>query len=98
MYFLFLLILYFHYLKPETQLADQSGSTAFMVSVVNLCRVSRNDWYRVYLIRKIFSQHGVEMVLKLLKMDQMHWLFPEEVQQKVQLCIMRIFSLIAKYI
>jgi len=60
-----------------------SGTTAFLTSVENLCRRSGNDWYRVYLIRKICSQHGVEFVLKLLKVDEMRWLFPEEVLQKV---------------
>ncbi|XP_022072402.1 E3 ubiquitin-protein ligase rnf213-alpha [Acanthochromis polyacanthus] len=65
-----------------SQEGDQSGTTAFLTSVVNLCRQSGNDWYRVYLIRKICSQHGVEFVLKLLKVDQMSWLFPEEVLKK----------------
>ncbi|KAM9393995.1 E3 ubiquitin-protein ligase rnf213-alpha-like isoform 2-T2 [Pholidichthys leucotaenia] len=60
----------------------QGGNTAFLTSVMNLCRRSGNDWYRVYLIRKICSQHGVEFVLKLFKMDQMSWLFPEEVLEK----------------
>lgn len=73
---------------PETQDDGQSGATAFLTSVVNLCRHSGNNWYRVYLIRKICSQHGVEFVLKLLKMDKMNWLFPEEVLQKVQLSTM----------
>ncbi|XP_029944705.1 E3 ubiquitin-protein ligase rnf213-alpha-like isoform X2 [Salarias fasciatus] len=60
----------------------ESGTTAFMTSVVNLCRRSGNDWYRVYLIRKICSQHGVEFVLKLLKAEEMRWLCPEEILQK----------------
>ncbi|XP_017280867.1 E3 ubiquitin-protein ligase rnf213-alpha [Kryptolebias marmoratus] len=64
--------------SPE---GGQSRSTAFLDVVVNLCR-SGNDWYRVYLIRKICSQHGVEFVMKLLKQDQMRWLFPKEVQQQ----------------
>ncbi|XP_013865501.1 E3 ubiquitin-protein ligase RNF213 [Austrofundulus limnaeus] len=65
--------------SPE---GGQSRSTAFLDCVVNLCRKSGNDWYRVYLIRKICSQHGVEYVMKLLKRDQIRWLFPEEIQQK----------------
>lgn len=69
----------------EARETGQSGTTAFLTSAVNLCRRSRNDWYRVYLIRKICSQHGVEFVLKLLKVDDMRWLFPEEVLQKVKL-------------
>ncbi|XP_028266969.1 E3 ubiquitin-protein ligase rnf213-alpha-like isoform X1 [Parambassis ranga] len=59
-----------------------SGTPAFLTSVVNLCRKSGNDWYRVYLIRKICRQHGLEFVMELLKVDQMCWLFPEEVLQQ----------------
>lgn len=67
--------------SSESQEGDQSGNTAFLTSVVNLCTRSGNDWYRVYLIRKISSQHGVESVLKLLKGNQLPWLFPEEALQ-----------------
>uniref|UniRef100_A0A3B5M1E9 RING-type E3 ubiquitin transferase n=1 Tax=Xiphophorus couchianus TaxID=32473 RepID=A0A3B5M1E9_9TELE len=56
-----------------------NGAAAFLDSVVNLCRRSGNDWYRVYLIRKICSQYGVEFVQKRLRRGQMSWLFPEEV-------------------
>ena len=71
-------------IQAEAQQTGQSRTTDFLTSAVNLCRRSRNDWYRVYLIRKICSQFGVEFVLKLLKGDEMRWLFPEEVLQKVQ--------------
>ncbi|XP_044037270.1 E3 ubiquitin-protein ligase rnf213-alpha [Siniperca chuatsi] len=66
----------------EAQDSSKSGTTAFLTSVVNLCRHSGNNWYRVYLIRKICSQHGVEFVQKLLTVDKMSWLFPEEVLRK----------------
>ncbi|XP_077939881.1 E3 ubiquitin-protein ligase rnf213-alpha isoform X1 [Gasterosteus aculeatus] len=71
-----------HGATAESQEPDQSGTTAFLTSAINLCRRSGNDWYRVYLIRKICSQHGVEFVLTLLKVAEMRWLFPEEVLQK----------------
>uniref|UniRef100_A0A672YYN5 RING-type E3 ubiquitin transferase n=1 Tax=Sphaeramia orbicularis TaxID=375764 RepID=A0A672YYN5_9TELE len=64
------------------QHGGQRGTTAFLNSVVNLCKDSGNNWYRTYLIRKIASQHGLEFVLKLLKDQQMSWLFPEELLQK----------------
>ncbi|XP_063327964.1 E3 ubiquitin-protein ligase rnf213-alpha [Pelmatolapia mariae] len=67
---------------PGSREVGQNGSTAFLTSVMDLCRRSRNDWYRVYLIRKMCSQFGVEFVKKLLKSDQMSWIFPKEVQQK----------------
>ncbi|XP_077384207.1 E3 ubiquitin-protein ligase rnf213-alpha-like isoform X2 [Festucalex cinctus] len=59
-----------------------SQSDNFLESVVNLCSRSGNNWYRVYLVRKIISQRGVEFGLELLKMDDKRWLFPEEVLQK----------------
>ncbi|KAE8283229.1 E3 ubiquitin-protein ligase rnf213-alpha [Larimichthys crocea] len=62
--------------------AQKSGTTDFLTSVMSLCRRSGNNWYRIYLIRKICSQHGVEFVQKLIKQDTMFWLFPEEVLQK----------------
>uniref|UniRef100_A0A8C1YEU9 RING-type E3 ubiquitin transferase n=1 Tax=Cyprinus carpio TaxID=7962 RepID=A0A8C1YEU9_CYPCA len=39
----------------------------------------RNDWYRVYLIRKICSLHGIEYVQKLLPQEGFRWLFPQEI-------------------
>lgn len=61
-----------------------NGTKAFLDSVEALCKESKNEWYRVYLIRKICSQHGVEFVSRLLKMDRVKWLFPEEILLKVQ--------------
>ncbi|KTG00734.1 hypothetical protein cypCar_00028017, partial [Cyprinus carpio] len=52
---------------------------AFLDSVVDLCCQSRNDWYRIYLIRKICSLHGVEYVQKLLPQEGFKWLFPQEI-------------------
>lgn len=48
---------------------------------------SGNEWYRVYLIRKVGSQCGVEFVSKLLKVDAVQWLFPREILLKVQLLL-----------
>lgn len=86
-------ICFFNNPKAERTDNSQNGTTAFLESVVNLCRRSENDWYRVYLIRKISSQHGVEFVLKLLNEDTVRWLFPPEVLQKVQLFTERISNL-----
>ncbi|XP_028310203.1 E3 ubiquitin-protein ligase rnf213-alpha [Gouania willdenowi] len=62
---------------------SRSGISTFLTSVKNLCSHSGNDWYRVYLIRKICCQQGVEVVLKLAKEKEIHWLFPKEVLQKL---------------
>lgn len=57
---------------------------AFWNSVVNLCRQSRNDWYRVYLIRKLCSLQGVECVKNLLLQETYRWLFPKEILEMNQ--------------
>ncbi|XP_046895107.1 E3 ubiquitin-protein ligase rnf213-alpha isoform X2 [Hypomesus transpacificus] len=67
-----------------SQGGPRNGSAAFLASVMELCEHSRNDWYRVYLIRKICSQHGVEFVQKLQKEASVRWLFPEEILQQGQ--------------
>uniref|UniRef100_A0AAZ3SJB9 RING-type E3 ubiquitin transferase n=1 Tax=Oncorhynchus tshawytscha TaxID=74940 RepID=A0AAZ3SJB9_ONCTS len=69
-------------LDRAADLLSPNGVAAFLTSVVELCRRSGNDWYRVYLIRKICSQRGVEFVQKLLKVADIRWLFPAEVLQQ----------------
>lgn len=59
----------------------RNGVPAFLASVSDLCVRSRNDWYRVYLIRKVCSQQGVEVVQKLQTMAEFKWLFPEQILQ-----------------
>ncbi|CAB1317918.1 unnamed protein product [Coregonus sp. 'balchen'] len=55
----------------------------FLCAVMILCEESKNDWYRVYLIRNISSQQGVECVQRMLKdTEKYRWLFPEEIQQQ----------------
>ncbi|XP_041751484.2 E3 ubiquitin-protein ligase rnf213-alpha-like [Coregonus clupeaformis] len=55
----------------------------FLWAVMILCEESKNDWYRVYLIRNISSQQGVECVQRMLKdTEKYRWLFPEEIQQQ----------------
>ncbi|KAI1884420.1 hypothetical protein AGOR_G00226220 [Albula goreensis] len=62
----------------------QNGVPAFLGSVRDLCKRSRNDWYRVYLIRKICSQKGVEFVQKLQEVHELKWLFPDEMLHQDQ--------------
>ncbi|TNM97227.1 hypothetical protein fugu_015383 [Takifugu bimaculatus] len=68
--------------KPSAPNTSPNGIKAFLDSVEALCRRSGNEWYRVYLIRKVGSQCGVDFVSKLLKVDAIQWLFPQEVLQK----------------
>ncbi|XP_072522974.1 E3 ubiquitin-protein ligase rnf213-alpha-like isoform X2 [Salminus brasiliensis] len=54
----------------------------FLGTVMELCEESRNDWYRVYLIRKICSLQGVEVVQNMQKDVQFQWLFPQEILEQ----------------
>ncbi|XP_056587886.1 E3 ubiquitin-protein ligase rnf213-alpha-like [Triplophysa dalaica] len=63
---------------------DLASSPEFYKSVVDLCCRSGNDWFRVYLIRKICSLHGVEYVQKLLPQKEFRWLFPQEILESKQ--------------
>ncbi|XP_043106269.1 E3 ubiquitin-protein ligase rnf213-alpha-like isoform X2 [Puntigrus tetrazona] len=56
----------------------------FLDSVTSLCCQIKNDWYRVYLIRKISSHYGVEYVQKLLTQEEFKWLFPQEILESNQ--------------
>ncbi|XP_054875809.1 E3 ubiquitin-protein ligase rnf213-alpha-like [Poeciliopsis prolifica] len=54
----------------------------FQNMVKRLCEDSGNDWYRVYLIRKISELQGVEQVQSLAKETEFSWLFPEEIKKQ----------------
>ncbi|KAM4740057.1 E3 ubiquitin-protein ligase rnf213-alpha-like [Anableps anableps] len=54
----------------------------FLNMVIRLCEESGNDWYRVYLIRKISEWQGVERVQSLAKQTEFSWLFPEEIKRQ----------------
>ncbi|XP_053368256.1 E3 ubiquitin-protein ligase rnf213-alpha-like [Clarias gariepinus] len=51
----------------------------FLATVMELCQKSKNDWYRVYLIRKICSLQGVEAARAMQKDAKFQWLFPQEI-------------------
>ncbi|KAM3876274.1 LOW QUALITY PROTEIN: E3 ubiquitin-protein ligase rnf213-alpha-like [Diretmus argenteus] len=54
----------------------------FLDAVVKLCEQSGNDWFRVYLIRKLSALQGVELVQTLVKEPELSWLFPAEIHQQ----------------
>ncbi|XP_076843194.1 E3 ubiquitin-protein ligase rnf213-alpha isoform X2 [Brachyhypopomus gauderio] len=60
-----------------------AAQTPFLKSVMDLCE-SGNDWYRVYLIRRICSITGVEYVQKRLGEKPNAWMFPSEILQMNQ--------------
>ncbi|XP_078081837.1 E3 ubiquitin-protein ligase rnf213-beta [Mustelus asterias] len=54
----------------------------FLQAIKNVLQNRRNDWFRVYLVRKLCSLSGMEFVQQLSKLDQYVWLFPEEIIQQ----------------
>ncbi|KAM9385416.1 E3 ubiquitin-protein ligase rnf213-alpha-like isoform 2-T2 [Pholidichthys leucotaenia] len=58
------------------------GGERFLNMVIKLCKDSGNDWYRVYLIRKLSEWLGVEHVQRLVNNPEFTWIFPEEIRQQ----------------
>lgn len=56
----------------------------FLNMVIKLCEDSGNDWYRVYLMRKLSHHNGVDCVQTLVKQPKFSWLFPTEIHEQVQ--------------
>ncbi|XP_021565820.1 E3 ubiquitin-protein ligase RNF213, partial [Carlito syrichta] len=57
----------------------------YLRQVEHFCTRVRNDWYRVYLVRKLTSQRGIEFVQSLSRPGHPYqWVFPKDVvaQQK----------------
>ncbi|XP_071066939.1 E3 ubiquitin-protein ligase RNF213 isoform X2 [Dasypus novemcinctus] len=52
----------------------------YLQQVESFCTQTKNDWYLVYLVRKLTSQHGMEFVQSLSKQGHpCQWVFPKEV-------------------
>ncbi|XP_026523023.1 E3 ubiquitin-protein ligase RNF213 [Notechis scutatus] len=45
---------------------------------------TQNNWHKIYLVRKLTSQYGLEFTQKLLNNRQYHWVFPSEIIQEQQ--------------
>ncbi|KAK2528363.1 Rnf213 [Columba guinea] len=56
----------------------------YLANVRAFCSLSRNDWHRVYLVRRIASQYGMEFAQKLVTDTHFNWVFPAEILQQVQ--------------
>ncbi|XP_074703437.1 E3 ubiquitin-protein ligase RNF213 isoform X1 [Strix aluco] len=56
----------------------------YLANVRVFCNLTKNNWHRVYLVRKIASQYGMEFAQKLVTEAQFNWVFPVEILQQVQ--------------
>lgn len=70
-------------LQDGQELAEEKRQ--YLQQVAHFCTHVKNDWFRVYLVRKLCSQHGMEFVQRLCRQGHpAQWVFPEGVlaQQK----------------
>ncbi|XP_028300078.1 E3 ubiquitin-protein ligase rnf213-alpha-like [Gouania willdenowi] len=65
---------------------ERDEATDFLKMVMKLCQDSGNDWYRIYLIRKLSELRGVEQVQVLLKHSELSWIFPDGILQQSKDC------------
>ncbi|XP_068833610.1 E3 ubiquitin-protein ligase RNF213 [Capricornis sumatraensis] len=65
-------------LQDSSEMAEEKRR--YLKQVERFCARVQNDWYRVYLVRKLTSQQGMEFVQSLSKEGHpAHWVFPKEV-------------------
>lgn len=55
----------------------------YLKNVEKFCSLARNDWHRVYLVRRIASQYGMEFAQNLVTEPQFSWVFPAEILEQV---------------
>ncbi|KAM9311530.1 E3 ubiquitin-protein ligase RNF213 [Gastrophryne carolinensis] len=51
----------------------------YVTCVKDICSKSGNDWFRIYLIRKLANLDGIDVVQQHFKDPSMGWLFPPEI-------------------
>ncbi|XP_078257499.1 E3 ubiquitin-protein ligase rnf213-alpha-like isoform X2 [Rhinoraja longicauda] len=72
--------------EPDDTLAQDSkyarAKETFLDCLKSVILKQGNDWFKIYLVRKLCSQNGIEFVQELIMNDQFSWIFPKEVLQK----------------
>ncbi|XP_040438107.1 E3 ubiquitin-protein ligase RNF213 isoform X1 [Falco naumanni] len=71
-------------LHERTEQDQVEEKQRYLGNVRVFCSLTKNDWHRVYLVRKIASQYGMEFAQKLVTEAQFNWVFPAEILQQVQ--------------
>ncbi|NWZ10455.1 RN213 ligase, partial [Agelaius phoeniceus] len=71
-------------LQQHTEPKQMKEKQHYLKKVEKFCSLAKNDWHRVYLVRRISSQHGMEFAQKLVTEPRFSWVFPAEILQQVQ--------------
>ncbi|XP_054313830.2 E3 ubiquitin-protein ligase RNF213 isoform X3 [Pongo pygmaeus] len=71
--------------EPEEGPEMAEEKQCYLRQVKHFCIWVENDWHRVYLVRKLSSQRGMEFVQGLSKPGHPHqWVFPKDVVKQQQ--------------
>nr|XP_055971345.1 E3 ubiquitin-protein ligase RNF213 [Sorex fumeus] len=76
-------------LQAGTAVPDEQGKRQFLQQAAQFCQRIGNDWLRVYLVRRLASQHGLETTQHLTAHCPIaQWVLPAgiQAQQRDQLC------------
>ncbi|XP_064532292.1 E3 ubiquitin-protein ligase RNF213 isoform X2 [Pseudopipra pipra] len=71
-------------LQQHTQQDQAEEKQRYLASVRRFCSLTGNDWHRVYLVRRVASQYGMEFAQKLVTEPRFQWVFPAEILRQVQ--------------
>lgn len=75
---------FFFFLFSPSEQDQVEEKQRYLANVRVFCSLAKNDWHRVYLVRKIASQCGMEFAQKLATEAQFNWVFPVEILQQVK--------------
>ncbi|XP_078510203.1 E3 ubiquitin-protein ligase RNF213 isoform X2 [Lissotriton helveticus] len=77
----------------NAEAAHGKENQRFLKEIELFCKKASNDWFLIYLVRKLANQYGMEFVQKLSKDVLYHWMFPAEIieQQRDQTCKIDLF-------
>uniref|UniRef100_A0A8C4TU02 RING-type E3 ubiquitin transferase n=1 Tax=Falco tinnunculus TaxID=100819 RepID=A0A8C4TU02_FALTI len=71
----------FLFSSPAPEQDQVEEKQRYLGNVRVFCSLTKNDWHRVYLVRKIASQYGMEFAQKLVTEAQFNWVFPVQNSQ-----------------
>uniref|UniRef100_H3BBI9 RING-type E3 ubiquitin transferase n=1 Tax=Latimeria chalumnae TaxID=7897 RepID=H3BBI9_LATCH len=64
------------------ELYHRTEERNYLQHIQALCTQSRNDWFRIYLVRRLCKNFGMELVQQFSKDANFSWVFPEEILQQ----------------
>uniref|UniRef100_A0A8C0FVX5 RING-type E3 ubiquitin transferase n=1 Tax=Bubo bubo TaxID=30461 RepID=A0A8C0FVX5_BUBBB len=76
-----LFFFFFFFFPPYPEQDHVEEKQRYLANVRVFCNLTKNNWHRVYLVRKIASQYGMEFAQKLVREAQFNWVFPVQNSQ-----------------